>query len=365
MAFNPARLVLARQRRRKTQTRLAADCGIDARNIRRYEAGDAAPSETTLKAMAEALAFPVPFFLRDDPVVLLQEGASFRSLSTMTQLQADAALGAGSIAIDLAAFLDKHLKLPKPELPDFHGVPPEQAARELRSAWGLGNQPLPNVVQQLESKGVRVFSLVEECKDVDAFCVQHNGIPFVFLNTMKSAEHSRFDACHELAHLTLHQSGERRGKGIELEAHSFASSFLMPAEDVLAHAPRVVTVDAIVSGKLRWGVSAVAYARRLFTVGILREWHYKQLCIEMSRLGFRTREPRPIPRELSALFPRAFELLKEKKIGREQVANALNINVEELDGLVFGLTMVYLAGQGQLSVRPPPKLRVLRGAKRT
>jgi Zn-dependent peptidase ImmA (M78 family)/DNA-binding XRE family transcriptional regulator len=364
VAFNAARLTLGRQRRGKTQTRLAADCEIDARNIRRYEAGDASPSKETLNALAAALDFPVEFFLQDDPVVLLAQEASFRSLSTMTQQQADAALGAGSIAIDLANFLEKHLNLQKPALPDLSGATPEQAARELRSAWGLGNQPLPSAIQQLEAKGVRVFSLVEECKTVDAFCVQHKGVPFIFLNTMKSAEHSRFDACHELAHLTLHQSGPRRGKQIELEAHSFASSFLMPKEDVLAHAPRDVTVDAIVRGKRRWGVSAVAYARRLYTLSLVREWHYKQLCIEMSRLGFRTREPQPMLHEVSGLYQPAFELLKKKGIGRDDVAKALHISVAELDRLVFGLTLVPVRGEGQSTSRSRAQLRVVPGAKR-
>lgn len=347
-----------------TQIRLATDCDIDARNVRRYEAGDGRPTDETLNAIARALDFPLEFFLKDDPVVLLTRGASFRSLSTMTQQQADAALGAGSIAIELAGFLEKHLNLQELNLPDLTGVNPEQAAREVRSAWSRGNQPLPNTIQLFESKGIRVFSLVEDCKEVDAFCVQHNGVPFIFLNTVKSAEHSRFDACHELAHLTLHQNGPRRGKEIELEAHAFASAFLMPRDDVLAHAPRDITIHAIVRGKKRWGVSAMAYARRLFTVGLLREWHYKQLCIEMSRLGFRKSEPNSIPREQSGLFQKAFELLREKGIGRSDVAAALHISVAELDRLVFGLSMVPVRGEGRSTSVARPQLRVLPGAKK-
>jgi Zn-dependent peptidase ImmA (M78 family) len=180
---------------------------------------------------------------------------------------------------------------------------------------------------------------------------------------VKSAEHSRFDASHELAHLTLHQTGPRRGKEIELEAHRFAAAFLMPRDDVLAHAPREPTTEAIVHGKKRWGVSAMAYARRLFSVGILREWHYKQLCIDMSRRGYRTTEPEPMQREQSQLLQKAFGLLKEKGIGRGDVARALSIGAQELDRLVFGLAMVSLRGEGGASQGVRPALRVIRGQK--
>lgn len=365
MPFNPERLVAARNRRAKTQTSLAAECGVDPRNIRRYETGDACPSEDTLKALASALGFPREYFFREKPPVSLSvAGASFRSLSTMTRQQALAALAAGSIAIELSDYLAEHLELPPALLPDLHGTEPELAARQVRAAWGLGNQPLSSTVHTLEKHGVRVFSLVEECKDVDAFCVQHEGVPFVFLNTMKSSEHSRFDACHELAHLTLHQSTERRGRAVELEAHRFAAAFLMPRDDVLAHAPRDVTLHSLIRVKRRWWVSVIALARRLYGLELVRDWQYKQLCIQMSRLGYRSQEPQSMPREQSQLLRLAFELLKKKGIGRAQVASAIDVPLSEIDRLVFGLQMICVSGdRKRSSSASSPQLRVIRGRR--
>lgn len=58
------------------------------------------------------------------------------------------------------------------------------------------------MIHLLEAHGVRVLSLTQECREVDAFSLWLQQ-PFVFLNTQKSGEHSRFDAAHELGHLPL------------------------------------------------------------------------------------------------------------------------------------------------------------------
>ncbi|MEU8739183.1 ImmA/IrrE family metallo-endopeptidase [Streptomyces halstedii] len=52
--------------------------------------------------------------------------------------------------------------------------------------------------------------------EVDAFAVWREGVPFVFLNTQKSAERGRFDAAHEFGHLVMHGS-EHACSGPEAE----------------------------------------------------------------------------------------------------------------------------------------------------
>ena len=44
------------------------------------------------------------------------------------------------------------------------------------------------MIHLLESKGVRIASLNHTCGDIDAFCLYRDAIPYVFLNTGKSAE---------------------------------------------------------------------------------------------------------------------------------------------------------------------------------
>lgn len=90
-----------------------------------------------------------------------------------------------------------------------------------------------------------MFSLAENTKNVDAFSCWRNDIPYVFLNTFKSAERSRLDASHELAHLILHKhGGPQQGRDAEVEANNFASSFLMPKADVRSRLPFVSKLES-------------------------------------------------------------------------------------------------------------------------
>jgi Zn-dependent peptidase ImmA (M78 family) len=50
---------------------------------------------------------------------------------------------------------------------------------------------------------------------VNAYALWKDEKPFVFLNTFKSTESSRFDAAHELGHLVLHQDGSVTGREAE------------------------------------------------------------------------------------------------------------------------------------------------------
>ena len=186
----------------------------------------------------------------------------------------------------------------------------EAAADLLRSHWGLGELPIKNVVHQLESKGVRVFSLSVDAFEVDAFSMWRENTPFVFLNTKKSAEHSRFDAAHELGHLVMHRHGAPQGQDAERQANTFSSAFLMPHANVLANAPRFATVDTLVKLKKYWTVSVAALAYRLHMVGILSDWHYRTLCIQIASRGYRKQEPDEAQRETSQVLEKVFRLLQ-------------------------------------------------------
>jgi transcriptional regulator with XRE-family HTH domain len=51
---------------RDQRLRLAEDCNIDPRRIRRYEVGDASPSAPALETLAGVLGFPQSAFLDGD-----------------------------------------------------------------------------------------------------------------------------------------------------------------------------------------------------------------------------------------------------------------------------------------------------------
>jgi Zn-dependent peptidase ImmA (M78 family)/DNA-binding XRE family transcriptional regulator len=338
--FNPQRLSLARKRRRLTSKRFAELIGMSPVTVTRLEKANNEPEPETVDLIAKELGFPREFFFGDDIDDLSQDAASFRSLTSMTARERDAALASGSLAYLLSDYVAAKFNLPEAKLIDLsHERDPAAAAMTVRQAWALGEQPISNMIKLLESKGVRVFSLAENTKSVDAFSCWRNDIPYVFLNTFKSAERSRLDASHELAHLILHKhGGPQQGRDAEIEANSFASSFLMPKADVKSRLPFVSRLDELVVAKKRWGVSTAALAYRLHKLGILSDWQYRTFCIQINQRGYRTEEPNGLPREESVIWKKVFSELWTDRISKSQVAADLHLPTDELENLVFGLT---------------------------
>jgi Zn-dependent peptidase ImmA (M78 family) len=338
--FNHKRLSLARKRRRLTGKGLAELARVSAITVSRLENGENQPDEETIARLGRALHYPMEFFFDDDPEEVDTSAVSFRSLTKMSAKERDAAIAAGSLGLQLTDWVESEFRLPKANVLDLsYETDPEVAAGSLRQFWSLGEKPIGNVLGLLEVNGVRVFSLAENTATVDAFSFWRNERPFVFLNNFKTAEHSIWDSVHELGHLAMHRhGGTQPSRPAEREANQFASAFLMPANDVRGRMPRFVTVDTIIEAKKRWRVSAMAMAYRLHALGLLSEWQYKSACIELGRRGFRSGEPGGIDRETSRVWQKVLSLLWSERRTKSDIANTLHIPLDELEGLIWGLT---------------------------
>jgi Zn-dependent peptidase ImmA (M78 family)/DNA-binding XRE family transcriptional regulator len=355
-SFNPSRLRVARKRRRLNKTKLAEAIGVDLRTVSAYERGEYEPASGTLALIAKTLRFPVGFFGGDDLHEPTSATASFRSLARMSAANREAALASGALAFLLNDWIESRFTLPSCAVSEVREESPEAAAMALRQHWELGERPIRNMVHLLEAKGVRVFSMFEDTVEVDAFSLWRETTPFVFLNTMKSAERSRFDAAHELGHLVLHRhAGAPQGREAEHEANRFASAFLMPRSSVLAVAPVFPNLDRLIELKRLWIVSVSAIAYRLHALGLLSDWHYTRLCIEIAERGYRTNEPQPAPREMSQVLPKVFAAFREDGVTLSDIAAALQVEPNEIDKLVFQLMLVSL--KGGASTRTAPSRR--------
>ncbi|MFD3950186.1 helix-turn-helix domain-containing protein [Streptomyces albidoflavus] len=366
--FTPERLVLARKRRRMTQAALAAASGLSPQSINAFEKHRKEPSAETLASLAWLLRFPPSFFAAPPAPEMQLDAVSFRAPTKMSALERDATLSSGAIAASLNTWLERRFRLPPPHVPTYPHLQPEQAAEQVRSAWGLGEGPVPNLVHLLEANGVRVFSLAPDCLEADAFSLIQSGTPYVFLNTRKTGERGRFDAAHELGHLVLHT--EHRvagGRGGEPEANAFASAFLMPRAGVVAQQLTNASVERILSAKRRWGVSAMALAYRLKDLGLLSEWRHTQTVKKLAQMGYRTAEPHSLlARESSQLLAKVFDALRAKGMSAADVAEQMDIHPDDLNDYVFGLVPVSLDGgrqDEQHTPTPParPGLRLVHG----
>jgi Zn-dependent peptidase ImmA (M78 family)/DNA-binding XRE family transcriptional regulator len=337
MNFNPTRLSIARKRRLLNQKRFAELVGVTSHTISRCEGGQTVPTDENVQEFSRVLGFPVEFFYADDVEAPSAELVSFRSQTSMTAATRDAALSAGAIGFLVSSWVESRFELPSPKVPDLHTFDDAGAARFLRQEWGLGEKPILNMVHLLESRGVRVFSLAENTKTVNAFSLWRDGKPYVFLNTMKSAEASRFDAAHELGHLVLHQDGKTTGREAEDQANSFASSFLMPKADVLAVLPRVSSLNQMLFAKKRWGVSLAALNYRLHKLGISSDWKYRDFCIQISTNRYNLEEPDGIAREKSVVWQKVLSALWLEKITPAEIARSLYLPESEVSTLIFGV----------------------------
>lgn len=348
---NPTRLTLARKRRGYKKTKLAGLSKVTLRAITAFEAAEYPPSPQTLSRIASVLDFPVQFFYGDDLDEPSLDSGSFRAMSKMTPPQRDMALSQAALGLHFMGWIEGRFELPEADLPDLSREPnPEAAAESLRRAWAVGALSIRNMIHLLEAKGVRVLSLAVDAREVDAFSMWKGARPFVFLNTYKSTEHSRFDAAHELGHLVLHKHGPPQGREAEKQANAFASAFLMPRGSVLANAPRLPTYSTLVQLKKVWTTSVSALSYRLHELGVISDWQYRGLCIEIAKRG-RNTEPDEAPRETSLVLPRVLAALYEDGFSRARIANELCIPSSELEQLIFGLAMTGIEGGRQQSPR--------------
>lgn len=358
MSFNPSRLAIARRRKLLKQKDFAKALNVSTVTVSHWETAQAEPSLANIRAFSRLLGFPSDFFFGtdiDEPTV---DQTSFRSQTSMTAGIRDASLAAGAIGFLICDWIEGRFSLPSPKIPDLQHFEPDVAARTLREEWGLGEKPVSNMIKLLESKGVRVFSLAQNTVEVNAYSLWRRSIPYIFLNNFKSAECSRFDAAHELGHLVLHQDCKMKGREAEDQANRFASSFLMPQADVLASIPRISHLGQLIEAKARWKVSLAALVHRTHRLGIISDWKNRDYCIEMGRRGYRSEEPRSIPRESSTVWKRVLNELWKEKTTQAEIAEQLNIPPQEIEGLLFGI-LQFPASESDIK---PESIRIAREA---
>ena len=364
--FNMGRFDLARQRRGLTKRDLAHQLNVTDRTVSNWY-NNQEIDERILEKAAEILDFPLSFFYGNDVEKIHVESVSFRALSKMTAKKRDMAISQTILAEMISDWIDQNFELPLPNVPDLHELRsdfstdtiesldeanedegnyyleysyPEACADTVRKAWGLGEQPIPNLIALLESKGIRVFSLTDEAQDVDACCRWTSGRPFIFLNTSRTAERCRFDLAHELGHLVMHKHGIIEGIHVEQEANAFASAFLMPRRSLLADPLRIPSLKSILSKKEIWQVSAAALTYRCSKLGIITDWNATSIYKQLAQRG-RNNEPNPIAHESSLLLDKVFQVLAQENFDLSKLTNDLCLHLDEVNNLTFNLVNKY------------------------
>jgi Zn-dependent peptidase ImmA (M78 family)/transcriptional regulator with XRE-family HTH domain len=362
--FERTRLTIGMRRRTMTQRELADKCDVSPQYVSMVESGSEIPSLDFVSRVAVVLDFPIEFFFSSAVDPIQPEAVSFRSRRGMPSKVRDAGLGAGDLAANvLAVDMEKRYHLPKVDVPDLSLHSPAEAARIMRAHWGLGGEPIENMVHLLESRGVSVFWLMYDNPSLDAVSFWFDVKPFVLLNAVKwSGERARFDAAHELGHLVLHHKlNFLSGRDVEKEAHAFASAFLLPETQFVKTCPKRLDLDELYRLKLYWKVSVSAMIMRAFELGIYSDAQKRQGFQRLNGRGEMKEEKVRFGRENSKLHYMVFEALAKKGIGPADYAKQVRLPTSD----VLELMPIGEKFMPALAEKRHGHLRVIRGGAGT
>ena len=347
--FNGERLKIARLWRNISANEMADKIGVKRQTISMYENGKLKnPDIGTIQKISECLNFPFKFFVEDFNVELEETTTYFRSLlTTNKKYRVEQEEKIKFIAI-VYNMLSEYLEFEKVNLPRIPtNATPQEAANILREYWGLGNRPIENIVYLAESNGLIVTDFETATGDVDAFShkITSDDMETYLIGYSKNkrtAARIHFDVAHEIGHILLHNWREdlecidkEEFKEIELQAHAFASAFLLPEDEFRKDvSPYATNLAYYTELKKTWKVSIAAMIRRAKDLDIITADDYSRLMRNMQKQGIRKIEP--LDDELVTAEP---SLLRQAiKILFDQKVFTPNEFLEELSR-EYGLTL--------------------------
>ena len=325
-----------------TKRTLADAVNITPTALQHYASLRRVPTPDIVDRLASILQFPKGFFYDSDLDLPPVRETSYRALSRTTARHRMQAESIGAIGTLFAGWIEAKFNLPSPDIPECDTDDSESAAEAVRYSWGIGAMSVTNVVALMEAHGVRVFSLATDTPDLDAFSFWHGAIPYVFLNTNKTAERTRMDAAHELGHLALHFKGNaaNRDRQSERDAQHFAAAFLMPRTSVAANFPfrfHTASLDQFRESKKQWNVSLTSLIVRVRELEYINGNRYRALMVEASERGYRRSEPDGCAPDHSVVLDKLFNPRRKGAESIPRAARALSVYPVELYCLMKGL----------------------------
>jgi len=303
--FNPKRLHEARLYRKMTIEELANAIGMSKQAVSQFENNKCIPDFDNLNNISKVLNFPIRFFRENIEENTHIGNTYFRAPFSSNKKDLNSQRIKAKYVAYIHSCLSEYVDFPVLNIPRFDDTSNiENIANQTRDFWGLGREPIPDMVSLLERNGIIVSEFSTEGRTIDAF-YQYGEIfgheyCCVVLGTDKlSFARRQFNAAHELAHILLHERNndidelERdEFKKREAEANKFAAAFLLPYQsfenDVRQYSNKL---NYYVELKRKWRISITAMIHRAFDINVLSKNQYQYLMRQVSRNGWRINEP--------------------------------------------------------------------------
>lgn len=338
------RLKSARKMAGYSLEELAAKLGdITKQALSNYENNKRKPDSSIIIKLAKIFSVKPDYFLRSSEFKV--ENFEYRKRSKVSKKEIN------RIEERTIDYLERYIELeqimgldekflnPLREIEISDGDDAERAAQKLREVWGLGVNPIKNLIETLEEKEVRVFE-IEADKDFDGLAVYSGVIPIIIINkNIDDIVRKRMTIAHELGHLLLKPSKKLNPREIEGICFRFAGAFLIPSSvmrNELGESRTKFILNELEHLKLEYGISIQAIMRRAKDLGIITPLKYRTFCIRVKKEGWvkfevgkYEAEERPI-RDKHLLY----RALSEEIISASKAASIANITVSELENEV-------------------------------
>jgi Zn-dependent peptidase ImmA (M78 family)/DNA-binding XRE family transcriptional regulator len=329
---------------------------VTAQAIGKYERGEDIPSSRVLSALAKALKVSISYLLDTQGLVLT--GVEFRTKANTTGKDR------AHVETEVLEWIERYLQVelvleldsskwqcPVPcpvKLKDIGEA--EQLAKDVREAWKLGIDPIPNMTELLEEKGLKVLTVPLPDRVSGFTCMVGRGegqpgLPVIVVNDQFPLERRRLTLAHELAHrlIDTHCLSE---KDEEKAANLFAGAFLMPREHLLKEVGKhrnALGYNEIVDLKHVYRVSGMALLMRLRQLEVISQSTLIYAFQTIAR-GWRTQEPEELEkpakrghRERARRFERlSYRALAEGLISLGKASELLRLPVTEVEAGLKG-----------------------------
>lgn len=336
------RIQQARKASGLTLRALAEKTGVTAMAISKYENNQSTPSSGVLLALAKALGVRTEYFFRRVSVELTNVNHREHDLLPEKEEQ--------KVLADVKEQLERWLALeevaPAPwsipfSLPDDLGGPfntydeLEDVAVKMRRHWNLGLNPIPDLIDTIEPKGIKVLiTQYDGHKHFNGLSAQVNGAPVVVVGKHWVGDRQRFTLAHELGHLVLHgRLGENLNE--ETACNRFAGAFLAPKDSVincLGERRSRLELQELFLLKHEWGLSMQAWSYRAKELHIISDVTHKDLWRQhMRHWKEEGVEPgRQYKQEETQLFKQlVYRALAEDMLSESKAAELLGMSVAD------------------------------------
>ena len=337
------RLKLARKARGFTRRGLEAKINrlVSARAIGKYERGEMLPSSDVAMVLARTLDVTVGYLL--SPFEIALNNVEFRKATSPTvrdratveravldhverYLEIEAILGISNVRWDAP----REMPCPVNVLDDA-----ESAAQKVRQAWNLGGDPISNMTELLEGRGIKILTLdLPESVDGLTCDVERPGkksVPVVVCRSGMATELQRFTLAHELGHMLF---DTQDGIIKEQACDRFARALLAPRKEVLdevGRRRRAFGYEELVEIKKIFGIGADALIARFHDMRIIETRTMLNIMNGMGR-KWKDSEPSPVRhREPPLRFQRlCYRALAEDEISIVKAAELLDTQVSRI-----------------------------------